>query len=501
MEAIRAFLADPSPDKRNTAIEQMLNAPEFADRWSKWLLDLMHNAHNVYRGFAGRNAMLWWLRDQVAQKQPLDDLVTHLLTATGNNHDTGNAGTNFFLVTPPAGPVQDSYDLIFARAATSFLGMGHYDCLLCHNGRGHLDGISSWASRTTRKQAEQMSAFFTRYRWERALLGGFYFDSNVITDVQVGAYPLNTTDGNRPARQPVGGQDQLTPMYRDGTVPASENWRTEFAQLLIQDPMFSRNFANRIWKQMMGVGLAEPVEFLDPDRLDPASPPEDPYTFQASHPVLLEKLANTLAQDFDLRGLVRLIAQSSTYQLASAAIPGVNSAVADNLYLHHRSWRLDSEQVLDAVLAATGVPTNFRLRTTDAYVDPPEHWAMRTPQSVHPEETDDATLEFLSTFFPGDGNLLPRSSSSSVMQELDLMNSPFVTNRLKTDLSPTLQTAGVESDDAAIERIFLAFVSRLPSDAERSQAKDYLKNAANRQEAIEDLAWTCVNLPEFLIQH
>lgn len=81
------------------------------------------------------------------------------------------------------------------------------------------------------------------------------------------------------------------------------------------------------------------------------------------------------------------------------------------------------------------------------------------------------------------------------------MNSPFVTTRIKTDISPTLQAASSDSDDAAIEQIFLAFLSRLPSDAERAKAADYLKNAANRQEAIEDLAWTCVNLPEFLIQH
>jgi hypothetical protein len=323
----------------------------------------------------------------------------------------------------------------------------------------------------------------------------------VISDAASGVYGLNTTDGNRPPRQPAGGVQELTPLYRDGSAPATGYWRAEFAQFLIKDPMFARNFANRIWKQMMGVGLAEPLEFLDPDRLNPASPPEDPWTFQATHPMLLEKLANTLAQDFDLRGLVRLIAQSSTYQLSSAAVPGMNRAVADSLYLHHRSWRLDAEQVHDAVLAATGVPTNYRLRTTDGYVDPPEHWAMRVPFSIHPEETDEATLDFLSTFFPGDGNLLPRSSASSVMQELDLMNSPFVTNRLKTDVSPTLQAAANESDDAAIERIFLAFLSRLPSDAERAQASDYLRSAAHRQEAIEDLAWTCVNLPEFLIQH
>ena len=126
---------------------------------------------------------------------------------------------------------------------------------------------------------------------------------------------------------------------------------------------------------------------------------------------------------------------------------------------------------------------------------------MRLPGMVAPEETDAVTLDFLQSFFPGDNDLLPRSSSNSVMQELNLMNSPFVTYRLKTDLSPTLQKAAGESDNAAVERLYLSFLSRFPSDAEKNQALDYLKTAVNRQQAIEDLAWACINLPEFLIQH
>jgi hypothetical protein len=496
-EQIRAFLADESPAKRNLAIDRLLETPEFTDRWSKWLLDLMHISINIYRGFTGRDAFPVWLRDQVGRKQRLDDIVSRVITSTGNNYDVASGGTNFFLVTPPSGPKQDTYDLLFARAATSFLGMGHYDCLLCHNGRGHLDGISSWGARTTRAEAWQMSSFFSRFKSTRASLGGAYFDSNIVSDAATGAYELNTTEGNRPVRRAVAGKTTITPVYRTGAQPQSEDWRGEFARQVVRDPMFARNFANRIWKQMMGEGLAEPVDALDPDRLDPASPPPEPWGPQASHPALLEKLAGALARDFDLRDLVRLIAQSKTYQLASVY---ADATTAEHLYLYHKPRRLDAEQVHDAITGSTAVPARYRLRTTDGYQDPPEQWAMRLPGSIHGEETDEATLDFLQSFFPGDGNLLPRSSSSSVMQELNLMNSPFVVNRAKLAVSPALQAAALLDNDKAVEQVFLLFLSRLPTTVERTAALTYL-NSGSRDTALEDLAWTCLNRPEFLINH
>ncbi len=97
-EQIRAFLADESPAKRSLAIDELLETPEFTDRWTKWMLDLMHVSHNVYRGFAGRNAFPVWLRDQWGRKQRLDDIVSRVLTSTGNNYDVASGATNFFLV-------------------------------------------------------------------------------------------------------------------------------------------------------------------------------------------------------------------------------------------------------------------------------------------------------------------------------------------------------------------------------------------------------------------
>ena len=101
---------------------------------------------------------------------------------------------------------------MLVRSATAFLGHGHYDCLNCHNGRGHLDQISLWGSQTTRQQAEQMSAFFARTRLTHypspapppgQASTDPYYQSNVDeTSTPPRGYDLNTNYGNRPNRVP-----------------------------------------------------------------------------------------------------------------------------------------------------------------------------------------------------------------------------------------------------------------------------------------------------------
>ena len=59
-------------------------------------------------------------------------------------------------------------------------------------------------------------------------------------------------------------------------------------------------------------------------------------------------------------------------------------------------------------------------------------------------------------------------------------------------------------NDAVINEIFLAFLSRMPSDAERAVASKPLaaaSTAAVRNAAIEDLAWAAVNKVDFLFSY
>ena len=511
---IRAFVADTTPNKRDAVIDKLLASPEFTDKWTMWLGDLMQNTvtlvtANLQHQIDGRNAFFGWIYWSVYGNKPLKDIAYQALTAAGNNYDYGPA--NFIMNGSAAGgPIQDTYDGMLVRAATSFLGMAHYDCLCCHNGRGHLDQISLWGSQTTRMQAEQMAAFFARTRLTRypapnpppgQASTDPHYNSTIIEDAVSGNYLVNTNYGNRPNRVPYGTVNSLTPVYHfSGATPAGPGWRGAFADNMIQDPMFARNFANRLWKQMFSLGLVDPVDTLDPARLDPSNPPPDPWTFQATHPVLLEKLANYLAQsNFDLRAFLKLLAQSSAYQLSSR-YDGDWTLEDVPLFARHYPRRLEGEEIHDAIQKATGVINKYAVQD---WGDPIQ-WAMQLPEPVEPR-TNGAAAAFMNAFLRGNRDTAQRNQATSILQQLNLMNDNFVTSRTRVAASPVLQNiAKITDDGAAFDELFLTFLSRLPTQYERDHGLAFLAKAttpAARNTAIEDLAWTCINKLQFMFSY
>jgi hypothetical protein len=82
-----------------------------------------------------------------------------------------------------------------------------------------------------------------------------------------------------------------------------------------------------------------------------------------------------------------------------------------------------------------------------------------------------------------------------------LMQSKVVTQRvLAKDNSRVEQLVKNFSDDRElIERIYLATVSRKPSDAEREVGLKAL--AADRKRGAENLQWALINSPEFIFSY
>ena len=145
-----------------------------------------------------------------------------------------------------------------------------------------------------------------------------YYQSFIVGDNTTGSYGLPTTYGNRPNRTLIGTLTTAPPTYRDGQTPGSAAWRAQFATMMVNDPMFSVNWANRIWKAMFNLGQVDTEDKLDPLRLDPNNPPPQPWGFQAFNPALLSQLADTFVRsNYDLRNTLRFIANSSAYQLSS----------------------------------------------------------------------------------------------------------------------------------------------------------------------------------------
>ncbi len=485
---VRAFLADPSGAKRDTVIDALLSSPEFTDRWTMWLGDLLGNTSKlanaaVQRNAQGRNAFYAYIKDAVANDKSFREIATDVITATGNNYSAGTGSANFPLgASTSMGPIQDTFDTMLVRTATAFLGMGNYDCLLCHNGRGHLDQVNLWGARQTRTQAESMAAFFSRMNFNQSSGGSFD-----VVESSGGGYDLHTESGNRPPRISLGPAGLLFPVWRDGGDPMSDgDWRAAFAANITKDPMFARNLANRLWKQMFGLALADPVDGLDPARLDPTQTPPEPWTFQASHPALLEQLASELTKgDFHLRPFLRLLVQSSAYQLSSR-VSGDFSEGAVPLFARHYARRMEGEEVHDAIAKATGVLGSYSVTGWPDRVN----WAMQLPEPTEPA-SDNNTANFMNNFLRGNRDTLDRSQAGSIQQELALMNDSFVINRVKLK-SPKLSAIAQMPPDQAVEELFLTFLSRMPTAAER---------AVVQSASIEDIAWACINRVEFLYSY
>jgi len=505
---IRAFLADADPDKRNRLIDRLLYTNEFNDKWTMWMGDLLQNAltlANVSRQATGRNAYHDYIRVSLGTSKPIKDIVYELLAASGNNYSSEEAASNYSVGGRAVmGPVQDTYDLLLYQTTSRFLGLGHYDCLLCHDGRRHLDEISLWGKEVTRMDAYRMAAFFSRvnlatpYNADRT---NPLYNSFVVTERPAGNYALNTNFGNRPNRVAVGAVRAVDPEYRDGT-KANLNgyWRGDLAGNITRDPMLSINFANRIWKQMFNYALVEPVDGLDPARLDPDKPPPAPWSLQASHPRLLTLLAGAMAErNYDLREFVRLLAESSAYQLSSR-YDGEWSAASVPLFARHYARRMEGEEIHDAIVKATGVPQSY---TIEGWVEPAQ-WAGQMPEPLEPR-SNTAVRNFMAAFYRGNRDNQQRSQSGASLQGLNLMNDAFVTNRTKVAASIPLRDIARNTDNAAVvEEMFLLFLSRPPSGYEKEQSLAYLGRATNvtlRNNAVEDLAWTLINKVQFAFSY
>jgi hypothetical protein len=494
---IRTFTASADPNKRDALIERLLASPEFADRWTLWMGDWMQNTSqigNYQFGNGTRTALHQYLLRANQQRKSLreialDALGSQVVRTGGPFQSTTGAETYLALGRVLAAPDEDTYDQMFARAARAFLGLGHYDCLLCHSGRGHLEGISLWARDVTRTDAQQMAAFFSQTRVVQANA-----DTLAVTDPSAGGYRLDTPVANRPARVPVNGVRVAAPAYGAAkTPPRHERWRESFAEYVVADRMFARNVANRLWQAMFVRALADPVDGLDPARLDPQRPPPAPWTLQASHPELLEELAQYLIDtQFDLRAFLRLLAQSSAYQLSSRYS---GSEVAP-LFARRYPRRLWAEEVHDAIVSATGTPARYfvaGLGVVDRAVQLPD---INEPGSAF------GVNFFLDAFGRGNRDAILRSPEGAVMQGVNLLSNALVTERVRVVNSPALAAAmRLETRAAMVEEVFLLTLSRRPSAAELAQSTAHLDRAPTVAAGIEDLAWVLINRVEFVFSY
>lgn len=519
---VRAFANSTDPEKRRLLIREILYGPDsetpvwygnaetvkarqqaFVDKWTMFFGDLLRNTSadsNVTRYIEGRNAFYNAIRDFLSAKTPYDVFVTKLLTASGDNFSSGEANWAVGGITP-MGPVQDTYDTLWVRTATQFLGMSQFDCLLCHAGAGRVDKINLWSAEIDRSEAWELAAFFSRTQIRRTTVSQNPTKyAWTVTDTPNGDYRLNTTAGNRPPRQPYDRSATVVkPRYIFSDAPASgSSYREILANSLVRDRQFARATANYLWKEMMGMGMVEPADQFDLRRLDPAKPPPDGWSLQPSHPELLEALTEDfIGSGYDIRQILFLIADSSTYQL-SCVFPGEWKQEYVPYFARKYVRRLWAEEIHDAITLATGVKASYRI---EGFATPVE-WAMQFPDTEEPR-SNGAVRSFLNFFLRGDRDQNPRKDEAAIFQASNMMNSSFVLTRIRSSNRSSVVASLVSnkslSDAELIDELFLRTLSRLPTPQEMSVCLPALRK--DRTTGAENVQWALLNKVDFLYNY
>jgi hypothetical protein len=510
---LTAFVADPDPNKRAKVIDELLAAPEWADKWTMFFGDLYRNtdivrATNTNRFADGREAFYRWIHYALSSNTPYSQMATELISAQGQNSfergelnwQVGNRVTN--------GPAQDMYDQMASTTADTFLGVSHFNCIMCHNGRGHVDTLSLWGRGASRAQAYGFAAYFsqTALAQVRPVPGVNYFSWNVNFNPG-GTYALGTTTGNRPARTQFGPSRTVAPEYpftAEAAVPvaAGDNWSAAAARSVVRDPLFAKATVNYLWRELMVRGLVEPVNQLDPARLDPDNPPPDPWTLQPTNARLLKDLGQFFADsNFDLKAVMRLITNSEAYQL-SARYDGEWNPSWDTLHARRLVRRLSAEELHDAIAQTSNIPATitFGINSNDRTLTRTVNWAMQTPAPT----ARGGSAGFLNIFYPGDREDNERRRDGSDQQALALMNNNFVMTRTRASgAGPTaslLRQVLNLDERQMVDTLFLTVLSRYPNETERAAAISALSNG-NRGQQAENLLWTLYNKVDFTFNY
>jgi hypothetical protein len=392
--------------------------------------------------------------------------------------------------------------------------------LLCHNGRGHLDDLSLWGKSTSRTQAWGFASFLSHATTTRVPLptavnnNPYYWTVRDDFPRALADYTLNTTTGNRPSRSPIGTQKTVPPLYPfTGETPASgENYRVALARIVTSDIQFSRASVNYIWKEFFGRGIVDPVNQFDPARLDPDNPPPDPWTLQPSNARLLNALAQEFVSDgFDLKALMRKIANSEAYQLSSR-YNGEWKFEYEPLFARKLVRRLWGEEIHDAVVQSSGVLPTYNIANFSSIAPTSPYagyetfgnvqWAMRFPDTARMPDNG-AVAAFLNSFFRGDRDLEDRRADGSVLQALGLMNDNFITSRLDSTKAPAASLLGKNKAAGAnqlIDNLYLAILSRYPTDDERTTALAGFRKYETSAVA-ENLMWALYNKVDFVFNY
>jgi uncharacterized membrane protein/mono/diheme cytochrome c family protein len=443
-EELAAFEKDQNPDKREILIQELLDRKDdFAQHWLTFWNDALRNDYTG-TGYItrGRFAITDWLYTSIRDNKPYDQFVKELL----NPNDKSKGFIEGIRWRGTVNASQRTEMQAAQNVGQVLLGL-NLKCASCHD-----SFISDW-------KLEEAYAF-----------------ANIFAD--------STLEVSR-CEQPTGKMAKTKILWEElGEIDSLANKAEKLRQLadqLVQpaNGRMYRTVVNRIWKQMMGRGIVEPVDEMD----------NQPWSQD-----LLDWLAVDFVENgYNLKRLVFQIASSKIYQSQSIPLASPDLLLAADFKFEGMiRRRMTAEQFSDAVSEISAplfdsVEVKFR------------------PYQLIPEAKSNlgfaraslvANNDFLKSLGRPNREIVStsRDSQASLLQALELSNGER--------LNKTLEKGGrnwVENfpdSDKLTKELYARALLRTPTEKELVLAKKVFGEKPEMAE-VQDFLWAILLLPEF----
>jgi hypothetical protein len=548
-----AFLEIEDPSKREALAAYLLKSPGFSSHMTNWAFDLLRITDGRVGSTGNNEPYRNWVRNAISDNLPWDQFTNRLIASSGDGWDPKTAAVGYY--TRDRGMPLDN----LSNTMRVFLG-ARMECAQCHDDpfgtteRHDFYELAAFTHGQTTVNQKYMRPLWLEYRDDQKAKREEYRLAQVLWDrvyemslagSGAGQIELPTDYQYRDATPGalVGARTPFGRTVRMSEKRAESGGREKLADWMVTktNNQFATIIANRMWKRVMGKGIYEPVDIFVP-------------TEKTHHPALITALTKLMIDlNYDLRAFQNVLLMTRTFQFATNPNPSTLEAGDD---FHGRKIeRLSSEQIWDSLITlSAGDPDKHARRTLDNRIylgNTPVLVGKKTMTQLSKEvlalesETEvrgyfnklladvkgasrndgagdsmmmgavrsynkDAKVRaselpspaprdhFLYLFGSSDREVVDASSREpNVGQVLSLMNG-FVQRELvnKPDAHLYQSLKGASSDKEKIRRLYIAILTRPPTDEEMSWMLDEVKNQG--EEGYRNIVSALVMSSEFL---
>ncbi|HJZ89368.1 MAG TPA: DUF1549 domain-containing protein [Gemmataceae bacterium] len=440
------YLSDPAADKHYRLIRKLRDYPETAAHWRRVIAGWLQGPQG--------GELLGYLAGSVVHNRGWDQVARELLDPDPRQPAHGGAAAylEHFL---QGEDKKAGREAATVAVASAFFG-AQLQCARCHD---H-PTVPAW----TKAHFEGLRAFFDHTE----------VASSSRADLAESGLRLIETTVRKGATRP---------MFLDGTTfNPGDRPRTRLAQHALRPEAvhFKQAVVNRVWKELLGRGLVEPV-----DMIHDGNP--------ASHPALFERLADDFAANgFNFDRLLASIMNSDTY-LRSDRWPGPGDRrPAPELFAVAELRPLSGPQTAWAAAVATGYHREIVTSSRRA------GFPMRGPglplEARSLWEGTEQYAKLADRFRAG----RPATTAGDAIY---LTFDPFVKALLDPKWGLVREMMDEDDDEGAVTLAYVSVLSRRPSPDELSVVRAHIKSAKTRAEGCRDVVWALLAGAEFRFNH